>query len=84
MAGPSKPHQLCHAEVNYPSNFTHLTCPAEAANHQRLIPVMLPAVISVCKVHGLEEEIVGMGKVIYRDWVCLSTYEFNSAPHLAN
>lgn len=49
-----------------------------------LIPVMLSTVTLVYKALGLEKEKVGMGKEIYRDWVCLNKCEFNSAPHQAN
>lgn len=57
------------------------TCLAEAVNNQMLIPVMLSTVTLGYKALGLEKEKVGMGKEIYRDWVCLNKCEFNSAPH---
>lgn len=60
------------------------TCLAEAVNNQMLIPVMLSTVTSVCKALGVKKETVGMGKEIYRDWVCLNKCEFNNAPHQAN
>lgn len=80
MTGESKPYQLCHTEVNCFSN----TCLAEAVNNQTLIPVMLSTVTSVSKALGLEKEMVGIGKEIYKDWVCLSKCEFNNASHQAN
>lgn len=45
---------------------------------------MLSTVTSVSKAFSLEKEMVGIGKEIYRDWVCLNKCEFNNAPHQAN
>lgn len=49
-----------------------------------LIPVMLSTVTSVSKALGLEKETVGIGKEIYKDWVCFNKCEFNNASHQAN
>lgn len=63
---------------------TSNTCTAEAVNNPRLILVMLSTVTSVSKALGLEKEMIGTGKEIYKDWVCLNKCEFNNASHQAN
>lgn len=45
---------------------------------------MLSTVTSVSKALGLEKEMIGTGKEIYKDWVCLNKCEFNNASHQAN